>query len=240
MGAMRAAIGDAILTSLWVFSTPMMGILTPIIATYVGVQAKSLAGLFITTILASGLVLTFRLIDRKVLGGASFNPSTTVSFYAAGLKPDSSLISMAVQFPAQAAGGLVGAKAILQVLPSQYKQKLKGPSLKVDLLTGVIAEASLTLGLSFAILFIVLRGPKNPLIKVWLIAVATVGLVVAGSGYTGPSMNPANAFGWAFVNNQHNTWEHFYVYWIGSFTGATLAGWLYRFLFILPIKQKKA
>jgi len=236
---MRAAIGDAILTSLWVFSAPMMGILTPIIATYVGVQPKSLAGLFITTMLATTLVLIFRLLD-KALGGASFNPSTTVSFYAAGLKPDSSLASMAVQFPAQAAGGLVGAKAILQVMPSQYKHRLKGPSLKVDLLTGVVAEAALSLGLSFAILFIVLRGPKNPLLKVWLIAVATVGMVVAGSGYTGPSMNPANAFGWAFVNNQHNTWEHFYVYWIGSFTGATLAGWIYRFLFILPIKQKKA
>ena len=112
---MRAAIGDAILTSLWVFSAPMMGILTPIIATCVGVQPKSLAGFFITTILATTLVLIFRLID-KALGGASFNPSTTVSFYAAGLKPDSSLVSMAVQFPAQAAGGLVGAKAILQVI----------------------------------------------------------------------------------------------------------------------------
>jgi aquaporin SIP len=239
MGLMRVAIGDAILTSLWVFSAPMMGILTPIIATYLGVQAKSLAGLFITTLLATSLVLIFQLIG-KVLGGASFNPSTTVSFYAAGLKHNSSLISMAVQFPAQAAGGLVGAKAILQVLPSQYKQRLRGPSLKVDLLTGVIAEAALTLGLSFAILLIMLRGPKNPLVKVWLVAVATVGLVVAGSGYTGPSMNPANAFGWAFVNNQHNTWEHFYVYWIGSFTGATVAGWIYRFLFVLPIKQKKA
>lgn len=239
MGLVRAAIGDAILTSLWVFSAPMMGILTPMIATYLGVQARSLAGLFITSILATILVSIFKLIG-DALGGASFNPSTTVSFYAAGLKRDSSLISMAVQFPAQAAGGVLGAKALLQVLPSQYKQRLRGPSLKVLLHTGVIAEALLTLGLSFCILFIVLRGPKSPLLKVWLLAVATVGLVVAGSGYTGPSMNPANAFGWAFVHNQHTTWDHFYVYWIGPFTGATLAGWIYRFLFIPQIKQKKA
>jgi aquaporin SIP len=39
---------------------------------------------------------------------------------------------------------------------------------------------------------IVLRGPRNPIFKTWLLAMATVTLIVAGSGYTGPSMNPAN------------------------------------------------
>ena len=239
MSVVKAAIGDAILTSMWVFSTPMNGVLTTVIATYLGVQATPLAGLFISTIIATILVLLFSLIG-KVLGGASFNPSTTLSFYAAGLKPESSLISMAARFPAQAAGGVGGAMAILQVMPSQYKHRLKGPSLKVDLHTGAIAEGVLTFVFSFALLFIILKGPKNGLLKVWLLAVATVGLFVAGSGYTGPSMNPANAFGWAFVNNWHNTWEHFYVYWICPFTGSTLAAWIFRFFFISPIKQKKA
>jgi aquaporin SIP len=82
--------------------------------------------------------------------------------------------------------------AILQVMPSQYKHRLKGPSLKVDLHTGAIAEGVLTFVFSFALLFIILKGPKNGLLKVWLLAVATVGLFVAGSAYTGPSMNPAN------------------------------------------------
>ncbi|KAF5481053.1 hypothetical protein F2P56_001741 [Juglans regia] len=239
MGVVKAAIGDAILTCLWVFSAPMMGILTPVIATYLGVQAQPLAGLFITTILVTVLVTTFSLIG-KALGGASFNPSTTVSFYAAGLVPDSSLISLAARFPAQAAGGVGGAMAILQVLPSQYKQRLKGPSLKVDLHTGAVVEGVLTFVLSFALLLIMLRGPRNLLLKVWFLAVTTVGLVVVGSGYTGPSMNPANAFGWAFQNNQHSSWEHFYVYWICPFIGATLAAWIFRILFIPPIKEKKA
>lgn len=239
MGVMKEAVGDAILTSLWVFSAPMMGILTPIIAAYVGVQARSLAGLFITTIVVTVLVLTFSLIG-KALGGASFNPSSTVSFFAAGLRPQSSLISIAARFPAQAAGGVGGAKAILQVMPGQYKPRLKGPFLKVDLHTGAVVEGVLTFVLSFALLLIMLRGPKSPLLKMWLLAATTVGLVVAGSGYTGPSMNPANAFGWAFVNSQHNSWEHFYVYWICPLTGATLAGWIFRFLFVQPIKEKKA
>ncbi|EPS60952.1 hypothetical protein M569_13850, partial [Genlisea aurea] len=45
------------------------------------------------------------------------------------------------------------------------------------------------------------------------------------------------AFGWAYVNNAHATWSHFYVYWISPFTGALLAAWVYRFLFPPPPPQ---
>jgi aquaporin SIP len=65
-------------------------------------------------------------------------------------------------------------------------------------------------------------------------------LVIIGSGYTGPSMNPANAFGWAYMNNKHNTWEQFYVFWISPLIGASSAALVYRFVFMSPIKEKKA
>lgn len=74
----------------------------------------------------------------------------------------------------------------------QYKHMLDCPSLKVDLNTGAIAEGVLTFIITFAVLYIVLRGPTNPFVKNWLLAMSTVALVVAGSSYTGPSMNPAN------------------------------------------------
>ncbi|KAK9290041.1 hypothetical protein L1049_008204 [Liquidambar formosana] len=48
------------------------------------------------------------------------------------------------------------------------------------------------------------------------------------------------AFGWAYVNNWHNTWEQFYVYWICPFIGAILAAWVFRVLFPPATKQKKA
>lgn len=50
------------------------------------------------------------------------------------------------------------------------------------------------------------------------------------------------AFGWAYVNNWHNTWEQFYVYWICPFIGAVLAAWIFRIVFPAPapVKQKKA
>lgn len=85
-----------------------------------------------------------------------------------------------------------GALAIAEMMTIQYKHMLGGPSLKVDLQTGAIAEGVLTFIITFAVLYIILKGPANHLLKNWLLAMSTVTLVVAGSGYTGPSMNPAN------------------------------------------------
>lgn len=85
-----------------------------------------------------------------------------------------------------------GALAIMEVMPIQYKHMIGGPSLKVDLHTGAIAEGVLTFLITFAVLVIILRGPRSPLLKTWFLAVATVAVVTAGSPYTGPSMNPAN------------------------------------------------
>lgn len=92
----------------------------------------------------------------------------------------------------QAAGAVGGALAIKEVMPKEYKHMLGGPSLKVDLQTGALAEGVLTFLISFAVLLISLRGPRSSFVKTWLLAVATVTLILAGSSYTGPSMNPAN------------------------------------------------
>ncbi|XP_052175902.1 aquaporin SIP1-2-like [Diospyros lotus] len=236
MKAIRTAIGDAVLTFMWVFCASTIGTFTSIISAAVG--AQGMATLFITTVLVFILVFIFTIVGG-ILGGASFNPSGTTAFYAAGLG-SGSLITTAMRFPAQAAGAVGGALSISQVMPKQYKHMIGGPSLKVDLHTGAMAEGFLTFALTFAILLIVLRGPRSLALKTWLMAVATVALVVTGAPYTGPSMNPANAFGWAYVKKRHDKWDHFYVYWICPFIGATLAGWIFRVVYAPPSKQKKA
>lgn len=240
MGAVKSAIADGVLTFMWVFCASTLGAATTVGAEALGLREPVLpwASLLITTTLIFVLVLVFDLIG-SALGGASFNPTATASFYAAGVGSDD-LLSMAVRFPAQAAGAVGGALAIMEVMPSQYKHMLEGPSLKVDLHTGAIAEGVLTFLITFLVLLIVLRGPQSSFVKTWMLAAVTVALVVAGSSYTGPSMNPANAFGWAYVNNWHNTWEQFYVYWICPFVGAILAAWVFRVIFPPPVKQKKA
>ncbi|XP_062113681.1 aquaporin SIP1-2 [Humulus lupulus] len=238
VGAIKAAIGDAVLTFMWIFCASTLGAVTAVLSTAFGVNGLVWPSLFITTVLVFILVIVFTFIG-DLLGGASFNPTGTAAFYAVGVGSDT-LFSMALRFPAQAVGAVAGALAIKEVMPEDYKHMLGGPSLKVDLHTGAIAEGVLTFLITFAVLIIILKGPRNSIFKTWLLAVATVTMVVAGSSYTGPSMNPANAFGWAYVNNWHNTWDQFYVYWICPFIGAICAAWFFRALYPPQVKQKKA
>ncbi|KAJ6334206.1 hypothetical protein OIU78_011169 [Salix suchowensis] len=165
MGAIKGAIVDGILTAMWVFSVPLLGVFSSITATYVGVEAMSIAALFITINVAALFMLTFSLIGAA-LGGASFNPATTITLYMAGLKPDASLMSMALSFPAQAAGGVGGAMAIRGVMPHHHRHVLKGgPSLRVDLHTGAIAEGVLTFLICLTLHFLSAQGSQKSCVE---------------------------------------------------------------------------
>ncbi|GKD47377.1 aquaporin SIP1-1-like protein, partial [Tanacetum coccineum] len=97
MGAIKSAIGDGVLTFMWVFCASSLGAATSVIAAYLGV--KGMTSLLITTSLVFVLLFVFGVIG-DMLGGASFNPTGTAAFYAAGLGRDT-LVSAAVRFPAQ-------------------------------------------------------------------------------------------------------------------------------------------
>ncbi|RWW73920.1 hypothetical protein BHE74_00018179, partial [Ensete ventricosum] len=189
MGAIRAAAADGLITFLWVFCVSTVRAATSLVTAALQIQGVAFS-LFVTTLLIFALVFIFGLIAAAI-GGASFNPTATAALYAAGLGSDN-LLSMALRFPAQAAGAVAGALAIMEVMPPQYKRMLGGPSLKVDLHTGAVAEGVLTFTITLAVLWIIIRGPRSPVVKTWMVAVSTVAMVVAGAGYTGPAMNPAN------------------------------------------------
>lgn len=98
MGALKLAIGDAILTFLWVFFASTLGAITFIIGSYLGVQ-----GLFFDLFCMVFLVLIMLFIFGFIavaLGGASFNPTDFAVFYAAGVKNES-LFSASLRLPAQ-------------------------------------------------------------------------------------------------------------------------------------------
>lgn len=80
----------------------------------------------------------------------------------------------------------------MELMPKQYHHMLEGPALKVDVQAGAIAEGVLTFIITFMVFVIVLKGPRSVLLKKWLLTFVTLPLVLAGSNYTGPSMNPAN------------------------------------------------
>ena len=62
----------------------------------------------------------------------------------------------------------------------------------VDLNRGALAEFVLTFTITFSILFAVLKGPRSPVLKTWIIILATYVVIILGAGFTGPSLNPAH------------------------------------------------
>ncbi|KAL6868330.1 hypothetical protein ACP4OV_015175 [Aristida adscensionis] len=228
--AVRAAAADAAVTFLWVLCASSLGAATAAVAPHLPVDALVVTGALLFLLLSA-----FNLLCAA-LGGACFSPTDAAASYAAGLASPS-LLSLALRVPAQAAGAVGGAAALSALTPEGYRHLLGAPSLKVDPHTGAAAEGVLTFAITMAALWVVVKGPRSTIVKTLMLAVCTLGLVLAGAAYTGPSMNPANAFGWAYVHNRHNTWEQFYVYWICPFIGAILAAWIFRAVF-LPLTPK--
>lgn len=99
MGPIKAAVGDLLLTGMWVFCSSTFGVMTAEIAGALGVQRMVWPPILITIAIVFVFVFVFNIIG-DALGGASFNPTGTAAFYAAGVGGDS-LISMALRFPAQ-------------------------------------------------------------------------------------------------------------------------------------------
>ncbi|CAO2143801.1 unnamed protein product [Urochloa humidicola] len=224
--AARAAAADAVVTFMWVLCASALGATTAAVTSFLGLQDSAAGGyypLLVTASLLACLLFAFDLLCGA-LGGASFNPTDFAASYAAGLDTPS-LFSVALRFPAQAAGAVGGALAISELMPAEYKHTLAaaGPSLKVDPHTGAAAEGVLTFVITLAVLWIIVKGPRNTVIRTLLLAVSIVSLILAGAEYTGPSMNPANL----------------YVYWICPLIGAMVAGWVFRAVFLPPAPKPK-
>jgi hypothetical protein len=104
VNTITAAIGDLVLTFIWMFITSTLGLITSEIINFFDLQFVSYNGvnypfIIITTVLIFIIIFTFTAIGNA-MGGASFNPTGNASFYAAGLGSDT-LFSMALRFPAQ-------------------------------------------------------------------------------------------------------------------------------------------
>ncbi|PWA34349.1 major intrinsic protein, Aquaporin-like protein [Artemisia annua] len=91
-----------------------------------------------------------------------------------------------------AVGAVADVLALTELMPLEYKHMLEGPTLKVDLHTGAIAEGVSTFLITIVVLIIIIKGPKSFFMKNWMLSVALMAVIIPGSSYTGPSMNPAN------------------------------------------------
>eukprot|EP00271_Cylindrocystis_brebissonii_P013134 TRINITY_DN32743_c0_g1_i1.p1 TRINITY_DN32743_c0_g1~~TRINITY_DN32743_c0_g1_i1.p1 ORF type:complete len:257 (+),score=45.65 TRINITY_DN32743_c0_g1_i1:325-1095(+) len=217
MGLAKSVVLDFVISFLFLFIGSTAGATVMLLAPYFG-DDETTSLILLLSVLAVQLVMFGAMIEG--MGGASFNPLGNLANYYLG-EGNESLLSLALKLPAQLSGCILGAWAIQNVLPSEYQHTLSGPKLGpgVDMWTGMIAEAVITFAVNFVILWALLAGPKSFVAKSSILAAAVITGIVLGAPYTGPSMNPAFAFSWAYMSNTHRTDEHLWVYWIAPTVG---------------------
>jgi len=99
---------------------------------------------------------------------------------------------------------------------------------------GIVIEAVLTLFLVWTV-FGTAVSPDAPKIAGFGIGLIVTADILVGGPLTGAAMNPARHFGPAVVSGYLDNW---YVYWIGPFIGAALAGLSYRYIFASPQERE--
>jgi aquaporin Z len=187
--------------------------------------------------LAHGLAIGVMVSALARISGAHFNPAVTLGALAGR---QITVRLAAVYWAAQLLGALAAALSLYVIFPSTVWQPshLATPALgatpafawNVSVFTGILVEAFLTFFLAFVIYGTGI-DPKGTFNAVGGFA---IGLTIAvdimmGGPMTGAAMNPARWFGPAVVSQFFDNW---YVYWIGPFLGATVAGLLYSRVFL--------
>ncbi|KAG9130732.1 hypothetical protein Leryth_012688 [Lithospermum erythrorhizon] len=98
----------------------------------------------------------------------------------------------------------------------------------VGTLNGLAMEIVLTFGLMYTVYATAVDPKRGTLSTIAPLAIAfMVGAnILVGGPFSGASMNPARSFGPALVGWR---WKNHWIYWLGPFVGAAIAGIIYEF-----------
>ena len=181
--------------------------------------------------LAHGLAIGVMASALAHVSGGHFNPAVTLG---ALVGRQISLRLALVYWVSQLLGATVAAVMLLGVFaPAEWQPyKLGTPTVgpTVGWGSAILVEAVLTFFLAFVVYGTGI-DPKGSFNAVGGLAIGlTISLdIMMGGPLTGAAMNPARWFGPAVVAQFFDNW---YVYWIGPFLGAIVAGLLYSRVFL--------
>jgi len=204
---------------------------------FIGAGAIIAGGDLLLVAFAHGLAIGVMASAFGRISGGHFNPAVTLGALV-GRQITARLA--AVYWASQLLGALAAALALFLVFPSSIWQPshLGTPALgsspiytgDVSVVTGILVEAILTF---FLVTVVYGTGidPKGTFNAVGGFAIGlTISIdIMMGGPLTGAAMNPARWFGPAVVSQFFDNW---YVYWIGPFLGAIVAGLLYSRVFL--------
>lgn len=184
---------------------------------------------------AHGLAIAVMISALGHLSGGKFNPAVTLGLLIGKkIKGTAAIGEMA----AQLLGALAAAVCLKIIFPKGMDAQFGTPALGIGISPGVgiFAEALMTFLLVFTVYGIAVdpRGSFKALAGFGIGSVILCDILVGG-GITGGAMNPARAFGPAFISG---VWTHHYVYWIGPMIGGLAAGLLYSRLILKQTEQE--
>nr|CAB3494321.1 unnamed protein product [Digitaria exilis] len=218
----RAAISEFLATAIFVFAAE-----GSVLSLWKMHQDMSTAGGLVSVALAHALALAAAVAVAVNISGGHVNPAITFGALIGGRI---SLIRAVFYWVAQLLGA-IAATLLLRLATGGARPPGFALASGVGDWHAVLLEAAMTFGLMYAYYATVI-DPKRG--HVGTVAPLAVGFmlganVLAGGPFDGAGMNPARVFGPALVGWR---WRHHWVYWLGPFIGAGLAGLVYEYLVI--------
>ncbi|KAL3701695.1 hypothetical protein R1sor_019717 [Riccia sorocarpa] len=178
--------------------------------------------------LAHGLAIIWTVAATANISGGHINPAVTFGLVVGG---QITVLRAIVYWIGQLLGAVLAAAVLKFIIVNGEPVPPHALGAGVTSLSGTVLEIVLT----FALVFVVYATAVDPKKgSVGIVAPLAIGMTVLanhfiGVPYTGASMNPARSFGPAVVNW---SWDNHWVYWVGPFVGAALAGLIYDGIFI--------
>jgi len=203
------------------------------------IVADKLGGNFgvVGVALAHGLALAVAVSSFGAISGAHFNPAVTLGLWVANKHPRERVLTY---WGAQAVGALA-AGILLRIVfdhapAAEDATRLGTPVVAagLPLLTAIVIELALTVFLVWAV-FGTAVSPNAPRIAGFGIGLTVAADIFMGGPLTGAAMNPARWFGPAVGAVFFDNW---FVYLLGPFAGAALAGLTYKYLFASDVERK--
>jgi aquaporin Z len=183
--------------------------------------------------LAYGLTIAVMVSAVGHISGGHFNPAITLGFLVTGrLHP----ILAVVYWVAQFAGAIAAAALLRWFFNDATEGNLGTPVLNpaIEPEAGLIIEAILT----FFLVWVVFATAADPRGTFKSIAGLAIGFtitmdVLMGGPLTGAAMNPARALGPELLSN---TWDDFWIWYVGPLAGAVIAAVAYEVLYLRPVR----
>jgi aquaporin TIP len=202
------------------------------VGTIMAVGAQADAGT-LEVALAHGLVIAVMISAVGHVSGGYFNPAITFGFM---LTRRISVLLGFFYFIAQFAGGALAALLLRWVFPAANRDatNLGAPARHtIEVGQALVVEALLT----FFLVWVVFATTADPRSTYSAVAGIVIGLVVVfdnlmGYPLTSAIVNPARALGPQLVGNSWNDW---WLWYVGPFAGGAIAALLYDELYLRPM-----